>query len=97
MRKMLIPAEIIQTVITRIDVKDESLKGLLNGKPLMKDDMISSLSTDNENIISSLSSDNENRNFAVFNKDKFVGIYRASSLSSDKDNSIIAKPEFVLN
>jgi H/ACA ribonucleoprotein complex subunit 4 len=93
LRKMLIPAEIIKQVVTSLQVKEESLKGLLNGKPLMKKD-----------LASSLSHHDENSNFAVFYKERFIGIYKAvenkscmnSSEKSD-ENSIIAKPEFVMN
>ena len=66
--------------------KDESLKGLLDGKPLMKEDLVSSSSYDNENS-----------KFAVFNRDRFIGIYSASSESKDSEDSIIAKPEFVMS
>lgn len=62
LRKILIPAEIIQRVITRVDVKDESLKGLLNGKPLMKEDIYKGIP--NSEL------------FAVFNRERFVGIYK---------------------
>jgi H/ACA ribonucleoprotein complex subunit 4 len=93
LRAMMIPAEIIQRIITRSDVKDEIVKGLLNGKPLMKNDIYKKIS--NSELIS------------VFNREKFIGIYKASSAFSDAENSkipdksvnneIIAKPEFVLN
>jgi H/ACA ribonucleoprotein complex subunit 4 len=62
LRKILIPAEIIQRVITRVDVKDESLKGLLNGKPLMKEDIYKGVP--NSEL------------FSAFNREKFVGIYK---------------------
>jgi len=82
-RKMLIPAEIVQRIITKLEVKDEALNGLLDGKPLMKDD-----------LVSSSSHDNENSNFAVFNRERFVGIYKKID---DKEDLIIAKPEFVMS
>ena len=62
LRKILIPAEIIQQVITKVDVKEESVKSLLNGKPLMKDDLIGKIP--NSELIS------------VFSKEKFIGIYK---------------------
>ena len=83
LRKMLIPAEIIQRVVTRVDVKDESLKGLLNGKPLMKEDIYKKIP--NSEL------------FSVYNRERFIGIYKASSASTNAENSIIATPEFVLN
>jgi H/ACA ribonucleoprotein complex subunit 4 len=86
LRKILIPAEIIQRVVTRVDIKDESLKGLLNGKPLMKEDVYKKIP--NSEL------------FSAYNRDKFIGIYKASSVlpnSENSVNSVIATPEFVLN
>ncbi len=62
LREMLIPAEIIQRVLTKLEVKDESVKSLLNGKPLMKEDIYKKMP--NSELVS------------VFNRDKFIGIYR---------------------
>ncbi len=62
LRKILVSGEIIEKIIPKIQVKDESLKKLLNGKPLMKGDLI------DDNIKSEL--------FCAFNKDRFIGIYR---------------------
>jgi len=92
LREILIPAEIIEKIIPKIEVKDESLKKLLNGKPLMKEDLIGG------NIKSEL--------FCVFSKEKFIGIYKiVSSLEKSNeasriaglcpDNYILARPEFV--
>lgn len=63
LRKMLIPAEIIQRVLTRIDVLDESLAGLLNGKPLMKKDLLKGKIPNSEI-------------FTVFCRERFVGVYK---------------------
>jgi H/ACA ribonucleoprotein complex subunit 4 len=63
LRKILIPAEVIQRILTRTDVKDESLKGLLNGKPLMKNDLLKEKVPNSEL-------------FVVFCKEKFVGVYK---------------------
>jgi len=81
LREMLIPAEIVKQIVTSLQVKEESVKGLLNGKPLMKED-----------LVSPLSHDNENSNFAVFNVDRFIGIYKKV-----EENNIIARAEFVMN
>ncbi len=62
LREMLIPAEIIQRILTRADVRDESVKDLLNGKPLMKADIYKKIP--NSELIS------------VFNRDRFIGVYR---------------------
>ena len=97
LREMLIPAEIIKQVVTSLQVKEESVKGLLNGKPLMILD-----------IVGSLSHDNENSNFAVFFKERFIGIYKnqGSELKNSENckiadesynKDIIGKAEFVLN
>ena len=83
LREMLIPAEIIQRVITRVDVKDESLKVLLNWKPLMNEDVYKKVP--NSEL------------FSVFNRDRFIGIYKASSKLLNAEDNIIATPEFVLN
>ncbi len=84
LRKILIPAEIIQRIITRVDVKEEAVKGLLNGKPLMKQDIFKKMP--NSDLIS------------IFCKERFIGIYKAIGSSNLSDeNSIIAKPEFVMN
>lgn len=61
LREILIPAEIIGKIIPKIEIKDESLKKLLNGKPLMKKDI-------DEGIKYDL--------FCVFNNDIFIGIYK---------------------
>jgi H/ACA ribonucleoprotein complex subunit 4 len=83
LRKILIPAEIIKRIITSVQVREESVKSLLNGKPLMKKDVYE---IPNSELIS------------AFFKDRFIGVYRTvSSESLDSENSIIAKPEFVMN
>ena len=81
LRKMLIPAEIIKQIITSVQVKEEAVKEFLNGKPLMK-----------KEIASSEPSGSENSKLAVFNKERFIGIYK---VIEDKD--ILARAEFVLN
>ncbi len=82
LRKILIPAEIIQRIITRVDVNEESVNGLLNGKPLMKDDKANSSGLPDENS-----------KIAVFCKNRFIGIYEIIK----ENNGIIAKAEFVMN
>ncbi len=61
LRKMLIPAEIVKQVVTSLQVKEEAVKGLLNGKPLMNSDV------DRKIPNSEL--------FSVFFKERFIGIY----------------------
>ncbi len=62
LRKILIPAEIIQRLVTRLDVSEESVKGLLNGKPLIKENL--SETAPNSGL------------FSVFCKERFIGIYK---------------------
>jgi len=87
LRKMLIPAEIVKQLVTSLQVKEESVKMLLNGKPLTKEDIIGKIPNSEQ--------------FSVFFKERFIGIYNGidgtGSLSDDKENSIIAKPAFVMN
>jgi len=70
LREILIPAEIVQRLITKLEVRDESLKGLLNGKPLMKNDLIKEKFPNSEL-------------FSVFNRENFIGIYR--KVEEEKD------------
>lgn len=62
LKMILIPGEIIQQLITRVDVKEEVVKSLLNGKPLMKNDIYKKLP--NSGL------------FSIFCKDRFIGIYK---------------------
>lgn len=94
LRKMLIPAEIVKQIVTSLQVKEESAKGLLNGKPLMKEDIIGKIP--NSEI------------FSVFAKEKFIGIYNSKinseyvnskniKMTPEARNNIIARSEFVMN
>jgi len=86
LRKMLIPAEIIKQIITSVQVKDEAVSHLLNGKNLLKESLIGKI-PNSEKI-------------SVFNKERFIGIYKILLISLSKDNetsTIVAKPEFVYN
>jgi H/ACA ribonucleoprotein complex subunit 4 len=82
LRDILIPAEIIQRIITSIQVKDVAVHELLNGKPIMKKDI------DGKIPNSEL--------FSVFAGERFIGIYKFNKENKDSED-IIAKPEFVLN
>jgi H/ACA ribonucleoprotein complex subunit 4 len=61
LRKILIPAEIIKQIITSVQVKEEFIKELLNGKPLKKE-MISGKVPNSEKL-------------SVFCGERFVGVY----------------------
>lgn len=91
LRKMLIPAEVIKEVILEVQVKEEPVKELLNGKPLMRQDLAGS---------KFLADFERNKLVSVFSGDRFIGVYKNVILEdskSSRDNCIIAKPEFVLN
>jgi len=61
LRKILIPAEIIKQMITSVQIKPEIVEGLLNGKPIMNDDV---KSVPNSEL------------FSVFSGERFIGIYK---------------------
>jgi H/ACA ribonucleoprotein complex subunit 4 len=61
LRKMLIPAEIITKIYPSVQVKEELVYSLLNGKPLIKEDLDEKLP--------------DSDIFVVFNNDKFIGMY----------------------
>ncbi len=62
LRKFLIPAEIISEIYPVVQVKEEIVHGLLNGKPLMKEDVKKKDLPDSDI-------------FVIFNGDKFIGMY----------------------
>jgi H/ACA ribonucleoprotein complex subunit 4 len=70
LREILISAEIVQRIITRLDVKEDIIKDLFNGKPLMQKDIFGKLP--NSEI------------FSVFSKDRFIGIYKRIDGTSDE-------------
>ena len=86
LKKLLIPAEeAIKKILPEVQVKEENLKHLLTGKPLMKQDLF-----DEEKL--------PDERFAVFFDEKFIGVYEKSEKKSgEKDKDIIAKPKFVYN
>jgi H/ACA ribonucleoprotein complex subunit 4 len=61
LRKILIPADkAIKKVLPIVEVKQELIKQLLTGKPLMKKDI----------------KIGKEKKFAIFSQDKFIGVYR---------------------
>lgn len=81
LRKILIPAEkSLKEIFPVVKVKKESVKRLLTGKPIMKEDL-----EDKKELTS------EDK-FIAFDKDKFVGVYRKTN---EENIGIIARPEFV--
>ena len=78
LRRMLIPAEIISEVLPVVQAEESSIKQLLVGKPITKKDIKGSLPKEEK--------------FVLFNKNRFIGVYRKS-----EEGDIIARPEFVFN
>lgn len=79
LRKILIPAEdAIKNILPAREIESSKINGLLTGRPLHKVD---------------LDYTPKEERFAIFNKEKFIGIYRSVSEEGD----IIARPEFVFN
>jgi tRNA pseudouridine55 synthase len=62
LRKILIPAEIINQIITSLEVKSEAFKDLYNGRPLMRQDILKIMP--NSDLVS------------VFSREKFIGVYK---------------------
>ena len=66
LRKILIPAEqAIQIIMPSIQIKKSSIKQLLTGKPLMKQDIFDELPQEEK--------------FVAFCKDQFIAIYKKSN------------------
>jgi len=80
LRKIIVPGEIISEIYPIVDVKEEEIKKLFNGKPLFEKAIISK-SKDLKN----------NEKVCVFSGEKFIGVYRVS-----KEKEIFARAEFVL-
>jgi H/ACA ribonucleoprotein complex subunit 4 len=80
LEKMIIPAQdAIKKVLPIVQAKDDCVRKLLTGKPLFSGDIKSNIPDEDD--------------FAVFNKERFIGLYR----STGQKQEIIAKPSFVFN
>ncbi len=64
LRKIIIPGEIISEVYPVVEIKSDSLKQILTGKPIHKQDLIKSEKFENGKIV------------CVFNEEKFIGMYK---------------------
>ncbi len=82
-RSLLIPAEIISTVLPIVNIKKQVVKKCLSGSPLFLDFL------QDANEVKELQKDER---FCVFNGEQFIGCFRY--VGSEK---IIARPEFVFN
>jgi len=83
LKKILIPAEIISTILKTFQVKKEAVPKLLRGKPLFREDL---------EDLDEISSLKENEKIALFYKERFIQTARITN-----EKTIIARPEFVLN
>lgn len=82
LKEILIPAEqAIKKIFPVMQVKKEAVEKLLTGKPLIDKDILGELPKEER--------------FAVFQGEKFIGIYKKADIS-EKERDIIARPEFVL-
>jgi tRNA U55 pseudouridine synthase TruB len=61
LRNLLIPGEIISQIFPIINVKEEYINQLLNGKPILKNDIIGNIP--------------DSKMISVFSKDTFIGVY----------------------
>ena len=100
LRNILIPAEIISEILPVVQIKDneKTIKNLLNGIALKKQDLEDEKQIPDSNL------------FLVFSKERFIGIYEKINEAEDKerkdktkdedkiaDKEIIAKTKLVLN
>jgi len=63
LRKILVPGEIISEIMPSVQIKEDNLKKILTGKPIMKEDLVGEIKIKEGDV-------------AVFSGLKFIGIYR---------------------
>ena len=81
LRKILIPAEeALKQILPFAEVKDNSVKQLLTGKPVYEKDLKNKINIEGGEL------------FCIFNNNKFIGVYK---VVKDKKEGIFAKAEFV--
>ncbi|MGV8151623.1 MAG: RNA-guided pseudouridylation complex pseudouridine synthase subunit Cbf5 [Candidatus Nanoarchaeia archaeon] len=85
LREILIPGEIISLMYPNIELKKQSLKNLLTGKPIKKQDI-------DEKSLDAIEGLDKGDTIVCFCESKFIEVARII-----KENEIIAKPEFVFN
>ena len=64
LRKIIIPAEVIEDVRPTLNIKVDNLKPVFDGRPLTKEDLVKKVSCKKDEIV------------AVFNEDLFIGMYK---------------------
>jgi H/ACA ribonucleoprotein complex subunit 4 len=62
LRGMITPGEVVGNLLECVEVKEDVLSGLLNGKPLFREDAVGGLGKEEK--------------FVVFSGERFVGVYR---------------------
>jgi H/ACA ribonucleoprotein complex subunit 4 len=67
LRKIIIPAEIIQEVYPVVQIKEDDLKHIMTGKPIHKEDLIKKEKFEKDKII------------CAFIKTRFIGMYKVSN------------------
>ena len=84
LREILIPGEIVRQIITGMQVREECLERLFNGREIRAEDVRGKIPN--------------SEMFSVFSKNKFIGIYnRVEDMKNKEGEDIIAKPDFVKN
>jgi len=83
LREMIIPGEIICSILPIILVKKEYLRKLYTGSPLFSSFLLDS---------GQLKKLNSEEKLCIFCEEKFIGCYKLS-----KEKEILARPEFVFN
>jgi H/ACA ribonucleoprotein complex subunit 4 len=83
LREILIPAEIVYQFLPVINIKKEFLKKALTGSPIFENFLL-----DKEEIINI----KENQKISIFFEERFIGCYNFIG-----KESLVAKPEFILN
>ncbi len=83
LRAMLIPGEIIATILPVISIHKQVVKKCLTGSPIFP------LFIEESNTLTNLKKDEF---FCIFSEDQFIGYYRYIG-----EENILARPEFVLN
>jgi len=82
LRKILIPAEeALKKIFPFAEVKDNSVKQLLTGKPVYYDDLKNKTNIEEGELL------------CIFDKERFIGVYK---IINDKKSGIFARAEFVM-
>ena len=81
LREMLIPAEVIGTILPAIEIKEKAVDRILHGSPIHNDEV------EDEKVLEK----KEGETFVAFSKGKFVGVFHVR-----KQYNEFAKAEFTL-